>query len=148
MAKTPAPDPRFDPRFQRGYDGPEPPLPQAPAAPLRSEQADQVPPDVDGAPQASDSPDVPEFDEVWAPHRRNPFALALLVGGLAMIAVGTWLLWSVVTESSFPNGYDQAQQAFALIQQQVTPALLICGVLGIVGWLMLGALAASARKDD
>jgi len=82
------------------------------------------------------------------PPRRNTFALALLVGGLAMIAVGAWLLWSVVTASSYPNGYDRAEQAFALIQQQFTPALLICGVLGVVGWLVLGALGASTRKGD
>jgi hypothetical protein len=166
MAKAPAPDPRFDPRFQRGYDGPEPDPPPAPAIPPAPAVArvPTVPPpgrradtglpgDDDGAlhegaPRGSAAADTPELDAVWAPPRRNPFALALLIGGLAMIAVGVWLFWSVVTASSYPDGYDKAAQAFGLAQQQLTPALLICGVLGIIGWLVLGALGASARKDE
>lgn len=85
-------------------------------------------------------------DAFWVPPRRNPFALALLVGSLAMIAVGVWLIWSVVTASTYPDGNDRAAQAFGLVQAQVTPALLIAGVLGLVGWLVLGALAESGRK--
>jgi hypothetical protein len=94
----------------------------------------------------ADTSDVAADDAFWSPPRRNPFALALLIGGVVMIAVGGWLIWTLVTASSYPNGYDPGEQAFALIQQQLTPALLISGVLGIIGWLVLGALAASPRK--
>lgn len=171
MAKTPAPDPRFDPRFQRGYDGPEPTLPSTPAVrPLVTRPPVVRPPVAEppvAEPSVTESPRVQpldepvrarayrdgavvshEIDDVWVPPRRNPFALALLIGGLAMIAVGGWLVWTLVTASSYPNGYDRGEQAFALIQQQLSPALLICGVLGVVGWLVLGALTASARKRD
>ena len=65
-----------------------------------------------------------------------------------MIAVGLWLVWTVVTQSTYPDGNDKAAQAFGLVQQQVTPALLIAGLLGIIGWLVLGALPASARRGE
>jgi hypothetical protein len=151
MAKKPSPDPRFDPRFQRGYDGPEPEQPSTPAAPSPMAAVGPGAPTGDALADAvgADAAAPDEYlDAFLTPPRRNPFALALLIGGVAMIAVGGWLLWSVVTASSYPNGYDKGEQAFALIQQQLTPPLLTCGVLGIVGWLVLGALAASARKGD
>jgi cell division protein FtsX len=81
------------------------------------------------------------------PPRRNPLALALLIGSLAMIGVGIWLFWTVVTASTFPNGYDKASQAFGLAQQQLTPALLIAGLLGIIGWFVLGALTSHRRGE-
>jgi hypothetical protein len=156
--KQPATDPRFDPRFQRGYSGPEPePLPTlraenpmswtTPVDPTDPAAEGHGSPDPARSGSASTS-DVAADDAYWPPPRRNPFALALLIGGVVMIAVGGWLIWSVVTASSYPNGYDEGEQAFALIQQQLTPALLICGVLGIAGWLVLGALAASDRKGE
>lgn len=165
MAKNSGPDPRFDPRFQRGYDGPEPDVPATPAAssPVEpgassrgpaaasasSERGDGVgdgggppgPTDLD-APSAG-----PDGEGLWPPPRRNPFALVLLIGSLAMIGVGIWLFWTVVTASTFPNGYDKASQAFALAQQQLTPALLIAGVLGLIGWFVLGALASDPRGE-
>ncbi len=153
MAKNSAPDPRFDPRFQRGYDGPQPAPPATPALPSPIEPA----PDPVAA-RATEH-DHEQVDEVepqagaddnvfWSPPRRNPFAIALLVASLAVIAVGLWLIWGVVSAPSFPDGNDPAAQAFALIQQQLSPALLIAGVLGLVGWLVLGALAASDRKQE
>ena len=147
MAKAPAPDPRFDPRFQRGYDGPQPEPPPPPVAARPEEPVDE-PGHGDGAVEGTARSRAGEIDDIWVPPRRNPFALALLIGGLAMIAAGAWLVWTLITASSYPNGYDRGEQAFALIQQQLSPALLICGVLGIVGWLVLGALTASARKRD
>jgi hypothetical protein len=158
MAKKSAPDPRFDPRFQRGYDGPEPDAPATPAVPSPLETARSSPgPAARGAAEIAPAPDAgrpsapkdeADDDALWAPPRRNPFAIALLVGGIALIAVGLWLIWSIVTQSSYPDGNDRAAQAFGLIQQQVTPALLIAGLFGIVAWLVLGALAAAARRDE
>jgi len=159
MAKSSAPDPRFDPRFQRGYDGPEPavlPTPAAPSPIEGSASAHAVPPapadDADRTAAATADPvraaDAGAHDGFWTPPRRNPFALALLTAGLAMIAVGGWLAWTVVTASSFPDGYDRAAQTFSLVQQQLTPPLLSAGLLGVVGWLVLGALEASTRKRE
>lgn len=145
MAQAPPTDPRFDPRFQRGYDGPQPAVPPPPVpTPQPEPGVDELPSsastEADFASSIAEAP--------WTPPRRNPFALALLVSGLVMILVGCWLVWTVVTASSYPNGYDRGEQAFALIQQQITPVLLICGVLAIVGWLVLGALAASDRNPE
>jgi hypothetical protein len=162
MAKNSAPDPRFDPRFQRGYEGPEPPAPSTPAlpSPVGSSPSSPAPasaPEIQREPTARavqepggspESSAASDGDPSWAPPRRNPFALALLIAGLAMIAVGGWLVWTVVTASSFPDGYDRAAQAFSLVQQQLTPPLMIAGFLGVVGWLVLGALGASTRKRE
>jgi len=163
MAKSSAPDPRFDPRFQRGYDGPEAVVPSTPAAPSpieSSASARTVPPapvdDPDRTAAARADPvtaanadaDAGVDDVFWTPPRRNPFALALLLARLAMIAVGGWLAWTVVTTSSFPDGYDRAAQTFSLVQQQLTPPLLSAGLLGVVGWLVLGALEASTRRRE
>jgi len=159
MAKRPALDPRFDPRFQRGYDGPEPAVPEVPSTrepappstrePGRRSTPEPEPPSTPGSavPSTSATPAPIEPDDAfWEPPRRNPFAIALLIGSLAMIAVGLWLIWSVVTVSSYPDGYDRGAQAFGLVQQQLTPALLITGLLGVIGWFVLGALAASDRN--
>jgi len=156
MAKNSGPDPRFDPRFQRGYDGPEPDAPATPAAssPLDSaggsRPAASTPAPSDGdtahgvadvvAPAASS-----DEDGFWSPPRRNPFALALLLGSLAMIAVGLWLFWTVATASTFPNGYDRTAQALSILQQELTPALLMAGLLGVIAWVVLGAGRAPAR---
>ena len=156
MAKNSGPDPRFDPRFQRGYDGPEPDAPSTPAASLPVDSAE-------GSRRAASTPapsddgtahgvaDVAALaassdeDGFWSPPRRNPFALALLLGSLAMIAVGLWLFWTVATASTFPNGYDRTAQALSILQQELTPALLMAGLLGVIAWVVLGAGRASAR---
>jgi hypothetical protein len=162
MNDLPEPDPRFDPRYQRGYDGPEPDAPPTPAMPSPVARSDSARPPTAGGGAGSEADSAPPVgavlqesvaaddaaDDFWAPPRRNPYALALLVGGLAMIAVGLWLIWSVVTQSSFPDGNDRAAQAFGLVQQQLTPALVIAGFVGVVGWLVLGALGPSGRKRE
>jgi hypothetical protein len=162
MAKKSAPDPRFDPRFQRGYDGPQPEAPRTPAMPSPIEQRHSVIDQIDGIPlpvlaessqgarPTISDPDVSppdDADTAWVPPRRNPFALALLVGAAAMIAVGGWLVWTLATTPANTSTYSLDDQAVLLLQQQVAPALLICGTLGIVAWLMLGALAAAARRS-
>ena len=149
MAKKSAPDPRFDPRFQRGYEGPEPDAPPTPAVPTPVEAPAAR---VVVAPDAASTPALPaatlDDSAGWFPPRRNPFAIALLIGGVAMIAVGLWLVWTVASASTYPDGNDRAAQAFGLVQNELTPALLIAGLLGIIGWLVLGALASSGRRDD
>lgn len=159
MAKSSTPDPRFDPRFQRGYDGPQPDAPPTPAMPspvqrarrptppaiAAGDEAETIAPQIVGRPAEPES--LPSDEPLWSPPRRNPLAISLLIAGLAMIAVGLWLFWTVATASSYPNGNDRASQAFQLAQNQLTPALLIAGLLGIIGWLVLGALATATRKD-
>ena len=147
-------DPRFDPRFQRGYSGPQPDPSSMPVPPFerRAEGKAGDSPAVDPAEAAPrPAPDAAtiatdDLGAVWTPPRRNPFALTLLIGGAAMIAIGAWLVWTLATTADF--SYDADEQAVLLLQQLLSPALLICGVLGIAGWLVLGALAASGRRRD
>jgi len=162
MAASSGPDPRFDPRFQRGYDGPEPAAPSTPAMPSPIEaaaaprRAAELSPRSEAGsvhamqdPADLSAPAAPaEDDGVWTPPRRNPFAVALLVGSLVMIGVGLWFFWSVFTASSYPDGSDRAALMFQLIQQQLTPALLIVGLLGVIGWLSLGAVAVSNDRRE
>jgi len=157
MAKKSAPDPRFDPRFQRGYDGPEPPAPSTPAVPSPIEAGTssrgiaEPPTETAAAREAGAFAEAAvgsNGDESWSPPRRNPFAISLLIGGLALIGVGLWLIWTVASSSSYPDGYNQAAVTFTFVQQTVSPAVLLAGLVGVIGWLVLGALAASARKDE
>ncbi|MEO6534216.1 MAG: hypothetical protein ABIO06_11665 [Pseudolysinimonas sp.] len=149
MKETPNTDPRFDPRFQRGYDGPEPGPSATPTMPSPAIDSEAATGGTGGQDDARDSaPSYDEPDAFWTSPRRNPFALALLSGGIAMVAAGSWLVWTMATASDYPSNSDQSSQLFALLQTTLAPALLTAGVLGLVGWLVLGAVAASGRKSE
>lgn len=156
-------DPRFDPRFQRGYAGPQP-VPSGAAAPPPSRAlSDPVAPEptpIDGEPaeprpapallpsalEDADESSAPQA----APAGRNPYALALLIGGVLLFVTGTWWAWSSagltnVSAESDPDAQLRAQ-AISLLGFLMPPALLIGGLLGIVGWLVLGALGVPSRQ--
>lgn len=143
-------DPRFDPAFQRGYSGPEPELVQRAAPPTPTPSPATT---VAAATAETESPVqlVPVRDsaagddaEPWAPPRRNPYAIALLLVGLAMILVGGWLTQVYATTAI--NGYTSEQQTTAILQQQLAPALLVGGIAGVIAWLVLGAFGALAGR--
>jgi hypothetical protein len=126
MKDTPATDPRFDPRFQRGYRGSEPVV--APA----------TTPDPDASPGHDEV-----LDESWAPTPRNPYRIALLLAGVAMLLGAGILIWySVQTANDTSGFYDVGQQTLSDVEYLVPPALILSGLVCIIAWLVLGALAA------
>ena len=150
-------DPRFDPVFQRGYSGPAPELvpretvPAKPragrdvATPARAETP--VAANLQSATEPTVDPpleEVPRSEETWSPTRRNPFATAMLAGGLILILIGVAMVWGIATQinSNTQTTLDTGAQVEAFLAYLLPPALLLGGILGVLGWLILGALGA------
>jgi hypothetical protein len=144
-------DPRYDEQFRRGYDGPPVPPPVA-NAPTSHAPSARVP----VAPLENSIPSEPAVDEDARvdgvvpdqgpePRRRNPWSIALLLVGLVMLVVGGWLLRAYATTTAL-NGYSPDEQLQVFLQQQLSPALLICGFIAVIAWLVVGALAARPRS--
>ena len=145
-------DPRYDEQFRRGYDGPPvpPPATNAAAPPVSSAQ-------VPVAPRESPAPSDPPADEDARVvgvvidqgqeplRRRNPWSLTLLVIGVVMLVVGGWLLRDDATTTAI-NGYSPDEQLKVFLEQQLSPALLICGFIAVIAWLVVGALAVRPRS--
>jgi hypothetical protein len=160
-------DPRFDPAFQRGYDGPEPELVVRPAPGVAEAVRDFTPPTHADAPapaaervtpaaaesapgEAETIVDSPPDGSAQQP-RRNPFSVALLVSGLALIVIGLAMIWSFatrqITVDETGTTFDVGSQALAILNYLLPPALLLGGVLALVAWLILGALGASGGRS-
>ena len=153
MAKKSAPDPRFDPRFQRGYDGPQPDAPPTPAVPSPIEPATPSRPQATGS--GSRSRDASRRRTPAGRRSRRDAArrrralVAAAPQSLRHRAAGRRRrddrrrplagLDRRRGSRRYPDGNDQrgtgVRPAFS---SRSTPALLIAGLLGIVGWLVLG----------
>lgn len=141
-------DPRYDPRFQRGFTGPVPvaqvtgpvPVAQVPDArvpDVRAPDADPVPPDA-AAPPTSATP-VPLVDR---PLTENPLIWGLLVAGVALIvaAIGLLTWWMALARAS---GTQQVDYALLMFLIQLTPVLIGLGGATLLG---VGFLFAVDRQ--
>ncbi len=155
-------DPRFDPAFQRGYSGPEPELvarrtPEVdpaldPAAagptPEGSTAAAIVAqsPDPDPDPDPQHEP-APDSDAPAAPRRLNPYRLALLIGGLLLLAAAVSMLYEAVQH---PQGTSTTidSQFLNLLVGNLPPALALAGFICLIAWIALGALDRGAAELD
>lgn len=144
-------DPRFDPRYQRGFDPatapvdtttPHAPVEAAPVAPESSVQA--------ATRQERDEPHPPGYDEdddeLELVSTRNPFRLALLLASLGLLVLAAGMLWwTANNQNAFLYG-SASETAwnwmFQALTQMVPPAAIVAGFLGLGVWLALGALAA------
>jgi hypothetical protein len=146
-------DPHYDAQFRRGYDGPPVPPPVS-SAPTSAASRTQIP----VAPLENPTPSHPSVDEQAGAvgvvvtdqepepvRRRNPWTIVLLVVGLVMLVVGGWLLRAYVAATTV-NGYSPSEQLPVFLMQAVSPALLICGFIAVIAWLVVGALAARPRS--
>ena len=150
-------NPRYDEQFRRGYSGPpvQPPV-DAGASTSQADAPQPLQDDGPGrrAPAGEDrvvdessgvpSPDVDGLGSDIAsarPFRRNPFAIALLAAGVLMLIVGVWLV-----EQSTKLAATSEQQAVSELELQLTGPLLTGGVIAIVTWLVLGAVAATTHR--
>ncbi len=132
-------DPRFDPRYQRGYATAAVPV-QAPPAPAPEPVA---PPETDPAPEEEifdEDIAADEFDE--APVGRDPFRIALLAGSIALVVIAfSIVIWVLQNPHYFDvtNG-DAVMQAWQQLSSTLPPALLVAGLVGIGMWLALGVI--------
>ena len=146
-------DPRYDEQFRRGYDGPPVPPPvtsvraaqesraRTPVAPVETPTPSQPPVDE----QAEVVSDVVTDPDPEPLRRRNPWSIALLVGGLVMLLAGGWLLRDYATTATV-NGSSEGEQLKVFLEQALSPAILTCGFIAVVAWLVVGALAARSRS--
>jgi len=158
-------DPRFDPAFQRGYDGPDPEL--VVREQVRAEPVTQVPvmPDVAAAPDRVDpasrpvasqaaSPAAPperELEPEQQPDARfaihNPYRLALLLLGIALlIATVSSLYYEVVHPQASSTTADS--QFVQLLISNLPPVLGLAGCVCVILWLALGALDHGALDTE
>lgn len=145
-------DPRYDAQFRRGYEGPPvpPPAARAQTPPAPSARTPVAP--VEGpipSPLPVDEPvgvvGTVVTDQDPPPlRRRNPWSIALLVGGLALLIAGGWLLRSYATTNA-TTGFSPSDQLWLSMEQQLSPAFLIGGFLAEIAWLVVGALTARSR---
>jgi hypothetical protein len=157
MAGKQGVDPRFDPRFQRGFEGKvapvvpaqAPPTPRVAAPPAESVVAAE--PAVDAAiPVVDPAPVVDLAVAQLEPLRRfNPFRLALLVASLAALAIAAWLMWVTYDNLNFyyGGGLDRWMQFLAQLVSSLPAPLITAGLLGIVLWLAVGIVAPRRRRE-
>jgi len=149
-------DPRFDPRYQRGYsgDGLEAPYvaQPAPAAEeaVRATPADPVTRSEPGQPDTPEPAATPvEIEVGWAPAAANPYRLALLLTGLAMLLGAGVLIWYLGKNFLIGSTTDDiGQQELNALQYAVSPALVVAGFVCIIVWLVLGAVIARDADRD
>jgi hypothetical protein len=149
-------DPRFDPRFQRGYDPATAPAPSSVPRPPDDEPIRVAPVDPAlpvGQPRVEARPEPERLDlddesddELAEPAARNPFRLALLIVSIALLAIAAAMLWwTANNQSAYLYGSAFETAASWMVQQLmqvVPPAALVAGLLGLGAWLGLGALDA------
>ncbi len=116
-------DSRFDPRFQRGFDGPR-------ADPvIEPESAD------DGVPERP---------------RRNPFSVALLVVSIACIVLAFAVIWSTAPQGGLSGAetFDAWKQIVSQLGYSLPLPLLSAGAVGLVLWLVLRAIDTARSSHD
>ncbi len=151
-------DPRFDPAFQRGYDGPagEPartsparPAPEARTAPVRSSPDPRTMPvvasDSGGDPAAvSRAPErMPSFDDDAPDEERrrvNPWFIALAALSAALILGGLYLVSQL--RDLFANTQNSADFDYVVLQVMIigAPILIGLGIATAIGLLFALAL--------
>lgn len=170
-------DPRFDPRYQRGFDPalheprddrrsslsrPTVPRHQVPqpaphiAVPpeVRSSNASDVAPHAQleldrQARDDGDAHDDARDDEDLDPSGRNPYRVALLVGSLASLLVGLSALWATANvENEIYARQDTVAIFVATVAGALAPALISAAVIGFALWVALGAVLLRLPRHD
>ena len=139
-------DPRFDPRYQRGFDPATMPVdPATSHEPV--EEAGPVTP-VSVVPAATTHEpgelDSEDDEEVELASTRNPFQLTLLLVSVGLLVLAAAILWWSATNSSAFLYGSAAETAWnrmiEALLQFVPTAAITAGLLGLGAWLGVGAL--------
>jgi hypothetical protein len=142
-------DPRYDPRFQRGWDGAPPPAPAPVVVPppqpdtTRSSPPSLPAPTPDPAPAVEETVPPADADPAMEaeddPPARNPFRIALVALGIALVVIAAGLFWQMTQDQS---GAVQSPDQVALQQLAYTfaPTLLLVGIIALIAAIALGVL--------
>jgi hypothetical protein len=176
MAEQPDIDPRYDPAFQRGYDGavatgsrtdaatrrtaphvtsalqrPVPPPAVSRPADGPFEQIIGPPPGApaaDAAPAASASAIVQVAAPAMRPPWTNPFAILVALVGIVALGVGVWLLQETYQLTQSEDGFqDQTDYWFLQWGMIGGPVFAALGVAILVAVLVLCAVYWSRRPE-
>jgi len=139
-------DPRFDPAFQRGFDGPVQATPRSvirepattDAAPIAAREA----PAEASRPQRTLLEPTPDLDgdDVGEARRPNPFVLGLLGAAVLLVAGGLYLVSRL--SDMFANPQGSAQYDYITLQALTiaAPMLIVLGVATGIGVLFIYAV--------
>ena len=124
-------DPRYDPAFQRGWDGP--------AAPVTSEAPRRAEPErIVVAPQrVSVEEGVDGVDGDEGRRRPNPFLIVLGVVSIALVVAGVWMASRVSDGFSQQGPSTQVDYALLQVLMIASPVTTLLGVATAVGILFL-----------
>jgi hypothetical protein len=136
-------DPRYDPRFQRGWDGAPPPAP-APVVVPPPAPAVPAPGPIPVAEAPVPAPEPIEVDPApeaeWDPPARNPFRIALVVLGIALVVSSAGLFWQMAQDHSSASVQSPADIAIQQLGYTFAPTLLLVGIIALVVAIALGVL--------
>jgi hypothetical protein len=171
MAEQPSIDPRYDPAFQRGFDGQVATGSRAQVAARRStpyvaSALQRAPQDRAATPAAAQQiglpPEAPDAaddrpsevvvvraaESAVRPPWTNPFAIAAFVLGVASLAFGVWVMQETVRMMESPESFStQADYWFMQVSTFGGPIALALGVAILVGVLFLCANYWSRRPQ-
>jgi hypothetical protein len=151
-------DPRFDPRYQRGFDPSTMPVePETVRAPV--EQVAPLPPASPVSPRPTrhqerleEDQDEEGDEEFEQAPTRNPFRLALLLLSIGFLALAAAILWWTANNQSaylYGSAVETAQGwMFQSLTASLPAAAIVAGFVGLAIWLGLGALSAQADAND
>jgi len=175
MAEQPTIDPRYDPAFQRGFEGQVATGSRADVAARRSapyvgsalqrpserQQAASTPepaatiglppaqPDASDAEPAARVTVVAAADQPARPPWTNPFAIAVFVLGLVVLFTGAWILQETSRMAQSTEGFQtQADYWYMQIGMIGAPIALGLGIAILAGVLFLCAAYWSRRPSS
>ncbi|MFB6612428.1 hypothetical protein ACFCVO_19060 [Agromyces sp. NPDC056379] len=163
-------DPRFDPRYQRGYSGgaadaASPPVPAAlripePPESMRSRIAptnDRAPVSAPAAAAVARAADIddPELFAGWVSEAELaseakadlPFLTAWAVSAAAVI-IGAALLWTGISSANYFGPSTESDRVIQMLSWSVAPPLLQAGLLGIVGMLVWSGIRRARAQSS
>jgi hypothetical protein len=144
-------DPRFDPAFQRGFDGAE--VSDAPrvvqrdvrrATPVRPPEP--TPPPLTPSATASADPQPSDAAAPDSPPRRNPFLIALGVVSVALVAAGVWGIQAARAPFLATDTTSSVDFVGLQILQFVSPVSIALGVATAIGILFVYAVGWQNRR--
>ena len=141
-------DPRFDPAFQRGFDGEGLRAPSRPVDPVPTAPPIGLPPTpasagetVPTSPHTADA----EADDDHQP-RRNPFLIALAVVSVALVVAGVWIIQIARAPFDGPNAAANVDFVFLQILGGLAPAAIALGVATAIGIVFVLAVDWQKRR--
>lgn len=142
-------DPRFDPAFQRGYDGPTRAVPReklqptitAPPAARAFDPASAPMPAAEASGQQRIIVEPTElFDDEPSARRFNPFLIALLAAAVLLIGGGLYLTSRLGELFASPTESSQYDYITLQVMTIAAPMLIVLGIATGIGVLFIYAV--------